>query len=257
MINYSYRKYIVFLFMFIFNQLFSELPELKLMDSLCDSKESHFEKTEESLKEQDLKNGILNNYNIEKPSILSEIFRKHLNDNDYINGIISFCRAHAVLSSSSLRAFKNINMSNLNSQIIDKLKNAKDDCKITSRCGINENDSDFMKVRLLAFSLSWDDYLSVFKNVFKEGVFHDFSSDEALFVLYSHPIINSIKWYFVNKEDKDCYVECLAGALRTFIREKYKVEVDFKKDGLKAKTAIAKTYLERIGILASSYKKDE
>ena len=255
--NHSCYKYIVFLF--IFNPLFSEPSELQLMDLLCDSKRFHFEETDDPLRKKDLNDGILSRYNVEKTDVVSDVFHEHSQDqdNDFMNGIISFCRAHAVLNSSSVGAFKHMDISAINSSIIDVLRKAEDDCKVSSKCGISPTDPDFMKIRLLAFSLSWNDYLGVFKSVFSTGVFHNFSNEESWFVLYSHPMISSFSWFFVKKEDKNFYVECLAGALRTFIREKYKVEVDFGKDGSKATTAIARTYLEQIGCLSSTSKKDD
>jgi hypothetical protein len=126
---------------------------------------------------------------------------------------------------------------------------------LSSKRGLDESALS-MATLLASTSLPWNNLISTFRSMFKDGVFHDYSLSEALFVLFLRPEPPGF-WSTLFREnnykkDVDFYIDCLAGATKKVMQMKGKPIKDLREVGLLNHETYAENifrqYLESISI---------
>ena len=150
-------------------------------------------------------------------------------------GLVGLCRAIIVLYGKYLKFINFFNVTEIPQYSIDlhayDFKVIMIDNKY-DRQSIDYSYSDLRKLSILiASSISWKKLISLIRTYFPEGLFHNFSLAESLFLIYIHPKKpNAFKLLTHQyKKDVSLYIDCLAAAIQTLL-QKICLEINISYD---------------------------
>ncbi|MDR2437051.1 MAG: hypothetical protein LBD17_03160 [Endomicrobium sp.] len=154
-----------------------------------------------------------------------------------LDGLAGFCRSHIALTAKAhVEEYINkVEDSFLEEFFDENLKKifAVPANTIASILQISEKESIVLKAVLLASTeLQWSDCIKLLKRRSNNnGVFQNYSMEESLFILFLKPIEPLFYQKFGKKykKDKEFYINCLANATKTWLKQK-DIEVDFRND---------------------------
>jgi len=147
--------------------------------------------------------------------------------------------------------FEIVRIENIRKEIISLLKPAKqfilNECIFFSSQKKYLTDDIHWKFALFkSIYLEWDQYIRILHKLFPDGLFHDFSFEDAVFVLFLHHsqpgylrrVFSSEKY----KSELKFYVGCLAGAIKKWIEVVRHVHVPDPRHPVKGNTLPEKIY---------------
>lgn len=140
-------------------------------------------------------------------------------------GLVGLCRAIIVLYGKYLKFINFFDDTEIPQYAIDlhaydfkaiMIKNKYD------RQSIDYSYSDLRKLSILiASSISWKKLISLIRTYFPEGLFHNFSLAESLFLICIHPKKPNAFELLTSqyKKDVSLYIDCLAAAIQTLMQK--------------------------------------
>jgi hypothetical protein len=144
--------------------------------------------------------------------------------------LAGLCRADIVLSTKIpeiifSKAARDVSFFSKIGNILDATKYRILSFVQFSRCDLDESALS-MATLLASTSLPWNKLICTFRSMFKDGVFHDYSLSEALFVMFLCPeppgFLSALLFGQNYKKDVGFYIECLAGATKKVMEMKGK-----------------------------------
>jgi hypothetical protein len=232
--------------------LTEKLPQC-VVSSIKDSSISNFLCSSSSGKY--VRNGLFRGYNPRNFELVKQQCSRFFDEKTMLEWLAGFCRVHIVLSRRNQDLFDQIRVSNISHPMETVLQPRMSIIFGLGKIFGVELDSDtVIKASLLSsIRLPWDSIINLFRQLFENGVFHKYTFEESLFVLCVSPEEPSIflRWFDKDKykNDKIFYVNCLAGAIKEWLKVSMGVTwttVDDVRRGSLSATNILLKYLDTV-----------